>query len=179
MIRDFKKIALLFFLILLLGGCDSAGPEQPLDEFPPDPDLPSAVVDLPPPPPGSAFEIRERNDDGSLRVEGIMSNRDRYLNESVQIRGFVQEIHGDCDPTRARQRGERCEEPSFFIVDHLDEDRRLRVVGFTNDFRRSAGVSQGSEHLFSGRYQQMGARFVSTEDGLLVLSAVGDREVEN
>lgn len=166
-------------LALLFSACESSAPEQPLDEFPPDPDLPTAVVDLPAPPPPSAFEIREFNEDNTLRVEGLMSHRDRYLNKPVEVRGFIHEIRGDCDPGRAARRGERCEKPSFFIVDHMDEDRRLRVVGYSNDFRRSAGLTVGGEHLFGGNYRQMGAGFVSSEDGLLILTKVDDKETEN
>lgn len=176
--RFFVLIAALA-LTVALSACDSDAPEPSLDEFPPDPDLPAAVVDLPSPPPATAFEIREHNEDGTLRVEGVMGNRDRYLESDVEIRGFVHEILGDCDPARARQRGESCPEPHFYIVDHPDEDRRLMVVGYDNDFRRQARLNTGGEHVFKGRYRQMHQGFVSTEDGLLVLSALDDREVKD
>lgn len=165
-------------LVLLLGGaCDNSTPEAPLDEFPADPDLPAAVVDLPAPPPATAFEVRERNDDGSLRIEGLISNRDRYLGENVEVQGVITEMQGDCDARRARERGESCPEPHLFIRDHADDDRMLLVVGYTNDQRRRLRLAQGGEHLFGGRYTRMAEGFVSTEDGLLVLEKIDGDEL--
>ncbi len=160
-----------------LVACDNTPPEIPLDEFPADPDLPPAVVELPTPPPASAFEIREYNDDGTLRIEGLISNRDRFLEEEVAVKGVITEIQGDCDPRRARQRGETCPEPHLFIRDDADDDRRLLVVGYTNDQRRQFRLNEGSEFLFGGTYTRMAEGFVSTEDGLLVLSSLDGEEL--
>lgn len=168
----------LMGLLLVAPACSSpGGPEIPADEFPPDPDLPPAVVDLPPPPPATAFEIREFNDDGSLRVEGLISNRDRYLEETVQVRGVITEIEGDCDPGQAKKRGEPCPKPHIFIRDHADEDRRVMVVGYSPKFLKDARLQVGEDYLFAGQYKQMADGFVSTEDGLILLRAVDDREV--
>lgn len=165
-------------MLLWASACSSpGGPEIPADEFPPDPDLPPAVVELPPPPPASAFEIREFNDDGTLRIEGLISNRDRYLDEKVQVRGVVTEIEGNCDPARARKLGETCPKPHFFIRDHADDDRRIMVVGYPPKFINDLKLQTGQDYLISGSYQQMADGFVSTEDGLILLSAVDDREL--
>jgi hypothetical protein len=159
-------------LLILSIGCDGSPPEIPLDEFPADPDLPAAVVELPSTPPAAAFEIREYNDDGTLRIEGLISNRDRFLDRDIEVKGIITDIEGDCDPRRARERGESCPEPHLFIRDHADEDRRLLVVGFTNDQRRRMRLSAGEEFLFGGSYKRMSEGFISTEDGLLVLATV-------
>lgn len=168
----------LAVLLILASACSSpGGPEIPADEFPPDPDLPPAVVELPAPPPASAFEIREFNDDGTLRVEGLISNRDRYLEETVRVRGVITEIEGDCDPAKAKKRGEPCPKPHLFIRDHSDDDRRIMVVGYPPKFLADAKLKTGQDYLFTGSYKQMADGFVSTEDGLITLSAVDDKEV--
>lgn len=171
------SLSIVALLALSFVACEAEGPEIPADEFPPDPDLPPAVVDLPSPPPASAFEIKEFNEDNSLRVEGIVGNRDKYLDEEVEVRATIAEIRGDCDPRRARQRGETCLEPHLLITDHIDDDRRLLVVGYPNSFLRQARLQVGEEYLFKGLYEQMAHGFISTEDGLLVVSSVDDREV--
>lgn len=167
------RISLLIGFLALAVGCDSSGPQNPVDEFPADPDLPEAVVDLPAPPPESAFEIREFNDDGTLRVEGVISNREKYIREEVNIRGFVGEIRGDdCDPAV-----EYCPSPHLFIRDHIDEDQQLMVVGYRNDLLSEAGIEVGSEHIFRGVYDQTAHGFVSSEMGLLSLRGVDDQDL--
>ncbi len=158
--------------LTLLVACDQ-GPEPPAEEFPPDPDLPEAVVDLPDPPPDSAFEIRKRNDDDSLRVEGIIGHRDQFMDEQVEVRGVVSDIIGaDCDPSV-----ERCPRLHLLVRDHMDEDLDLIIVGFEDTFLRTAGISEGDEYLFAGTYTDMADGFVSTEEGLIDLKAVDDHEV--
>lgn len=178
--RDFITYAALVSLLLTTLGslaCDQGGPELGGDEFPPDPDLPAAVVELPTPPPASAFEIREFNDDGSMRVEGLITNRDQYMQEEVQVRGVVTEIEGDCDPGEARRRGETCLSPHLFIRDHADDDLRLTVVGYSNDFLRRARIREGEEYLFAGTYKDAAHGFFSAQDGLLELTSVDERDV--
>lgn len=178
--RAFNKLSPLcfapFLIVALLGlGCDRSGGDMPAQEFPADPDLPEAVVDLPSPPPESAFEIREFNDDNSLRVEGIIANRDQYLGDEVEIRGVVSRIKGDgCDPAT-----EPCPKPHFFIRDHIDEDLDLMVMGYPNEFLRTASISEGEEYLFRGTYDQMAGDFVSTETGLLELLGADDYNLDD
>lgn len=167
--------AVLVATAFVLSACDR-GPDPPEQTFEPDPDLPEAVVDLPDPPPAEAFEIQEYNDDGTLRVEGIISNRDEHLHEEVEITGTVTEIIGDdCDP--AHPGVETCPRLHLEIRDHPDDDLDLMVVGFEDDFLRTARLREGEEYAFAGLYTDMAHDFVSTEDGLIDLQAVGDHEV--
>ncbi len=168
-------LAALILLIALPGlGCERSGPELPSDEFPPDPDLPEAVVDLPSPPPESAFEIREFNDDGSLRVEGLIGNRDQYLEEDVEVRGFISRFEGDdCEPGG----DEPCPKPHFFIRDHPDDDLEMMVVGYENELIASANLAEDEEFLFGGLYEQTAGGFVSSEMGLLELASVDDEPI--
>ena len=157
---------------LFLVACES-GPEPPEEEFPVDPDLPEAVVDLPDPPPASAFEINEHNDDGTLRVEGLIGNRDQYLEEEVEVRAMVSEIKGtDCDPSV-----EACTRTHLIIRDDADDDLSMMAVGYHEDFLQTAGIREGEEYLFIGNYDQMAHGFVSSEDGLIDLMSVDDHEV--
>ncbi len=161
-------------LVAFLAACDQSGPELPEPLFPPDPDLPEAVVDLPSPPPASAFEIKEFNDDGSLRVEGLIGNRDQYLGEEVEVRAIVAEIIGHgCDPTEGR-----CPRNRMFIRDHIDDDLQLRVVGYIDEFIDDLEITEGEEYLITGTYTQQADGFVSTENGLIELLAVDGEEYD-
>ena len=168
----YSAVALLV-VALVAFGCDRSPPEPPSDEFPPDPDLPPAVVDLPTPPPESAFEIHEFNEDGSLRVEGLIGNREKYLTDDVEVLGYVHRIVGaDCDPAEGY-----CPSPHLFIRDHLDEDLEMMVVGYRNEFLDVADLEEGEQFLFAGNYDNSWGGFVSSEIGLLVVDFVDDHEV--
>ena len=169
-----SSLPLLVFLVAatLLVACDQSGPELPDEQFPPDPDLPEAVVDLPAPPPASAFEIQEFNDDGSRRVEGLISNRDQYLGEEIEVRAIVAEIIGHgCDPTAGP-----CPRNRLLIRDHVDDDLELRVVGYVDEFIDDMEITEGEEYAFEGTYTQHADGFIATESGLISLGAVDGEE---
>lgn len=171
----FAAAAACLALALWISGCD--GPETGLDDeqLAPDPDLPAAVVDLPPPPPASAFEITETNDDGSLRVEGLVANRDKYIDTDVEVRGVVADIRGDdCTPGGP----ERCPSPHLFIRDHIDETLEMIVVGYDNSVLRSAGISVGDDFLFKGAYTHSAHGFPSAETGLIDVTAIDDHDID-
>ncbi|RAL25426.1 hypothetical protein DL240_04240 [Lujinxingia litoralis] len=170
--------ALLLSSALLWGSaCQPDAPSVPTEEFPVDENLPPAVVDLPAPPPASAFEIREKNDDDTLRVEGLVGYRERYLDQDVVVRAVVTEIKGDCDPGRAKKRGEFCPQPHLMIRDDADARHELMAVGYTNDFLKKIRLKAGESYEFKGTYQLMADGFVSSENGLIELKAVGEHEV--
>ncbi|TXD33116.1 hypothetical protein FRC96_16055 [Lujinxingia vulgaris] len=168
---------LLASAFFTMSACQEDAPAVPVDEFPVDENLPPAVVDLPAPPPASAFEIVEKNDDDTLRVEGLIGYRDRHMDQNVVVRGVVMEVKGDCDPKRARQRGESCPQPHLVIRDDADARHEMMVVGYTNDFLKKARVREGESYAFKGVYQRMAEGFVSSENGLLKLEAIDDNEV--
>lgn len=161
-------------VVVLFSGCDS-GPEPPPEGPKPDPDLPEAVVDLPSAPPDSALEIQERNDDGTLRVEGVISHRDQYIGEHVEVRGTISEIIGDdCDPSHPNV--DSCPRLHLMVRDHPDDDLELRVVGFLDSFLREADLTEDEEFVFEGQFVRQAHDFVDTQ-GMIDLYAVGDHEV--
>ena len=175
-LRSTPVLLILLALVSLTFGCEPDGPGLDEDPLAPDPDLPEAVVDLPSPPPESAFEIREHNDDGSLRVEGLVANRDNYINDEVEVRGVVVEIKGrDCTPGG----DDFCPRPHFFIRDEADDNLEMAVVGYENPFLRTAGIQEGQDFLFRGTYTHSAHGYPSSEIGLIDLAAVDDHELDN
>lgn len=174
--QDITAFTVLLGLLLASAACEPSSPEAPIDEFPPDDDLPQAVVDLPAPPPDSAFEIQQTNDDGSLRVEGLVGHRDQYFDSDVEVRGVIAEIIGDdCDPSHPQI--DSCPTLHLEIRDHIDDSLGLYVVGFDDAFLRRARLREGQEYLFSGTYTDMAHDFPSTRDGLIDLHSVDDHDV--
>ena len=46
---------------------------------------PTYTVDLPEPPPASGFVIQEKNEDGTLRIAGLVENQKKYLEKALQL----------------------------------------------------------------------------------------------
>lgn len=168
-------LLLLSLLICLAVACNNE-PER-ADEPEEDPNLPPAQVDLPSPPPASAFEIPETNADGTLRVQGLIQYQDKHLDKQVRVTGTIIEIYGDCDPAKAKKEGTPCPEPHFIIKDEDGGEKELMVVGFDRKFLERAKVEAGESHVFEGSYQKMAQQFINSEDGLVQLDKMDDLDV--
>lgn len=141
------------------------------------PDQPPANVDLPEPPPASAFEVQEKNDDGTFRVAGLIRYRDKYLGKPVRIKGVITSMSEDCDPKKAKKEGKECPEPHFMIKDSEDAEKDMMVVGFKQKFVDEADLEPGQEHVYEGTYKKVAQGFVASEEGLLLLDMVDDKSV--
>lgn len=181
--RLVRTSAALFVLVatcLALAGCNEEGGMGPGDD---EEDSQAAAdreqleVDLPTPPPDEAFDIPERNDDGSFRVEGLIFHQNDHLDEEVEVKGVVTNVLGDCDPAIAKQRDEPCPQPHFIIKDEEDAKQELMVVGFPREFFDKARISKGDTETFQGRYVKSSGQFVNSESGLIELIEAGDTEV--
>lgn len=151
--------------------------DEPADTKAKTPTGPPANVNLPEPPPASAFVIPEKNGDGTLRVEGIIENREKYLEKKVDLRGTIAKVSQECDPKKAKEDGVKCEEPHFYVKDSAEGRQALLVVGFDQDFLKRAELAVGGAHLFKGTYQKVAQGFAATETGLILLDAVDETMV--
>lgn len=136
-----------------------------------------AEVDLPSPPPDEAFDIPEKNDDGTFRVEGLIHHQSDHLDDKVEVKGEVVHLLGDCDPAAAKQRGESCPQPHYVITDDEASDKELMVVGFPREFFDEAGVDEGDTATFKGRYATSSGQFVASGSGLIELEEVEGTKV--
>ena len=160
-------------LLLVAGvGCSSQSKEK--DKKKKKSDLPPAQVDLPEPPPESAFDIKEKNPDGSFRVRGLIAHRGKHLGEDIRVKGTVTYISPDCDPAEAQRKGEECPKPYMFIKDKEDAEDSLMIVGYKRELLDRAEIEKGNTHTFEGKYKELAQGFVRTESGLLLVDKVDD-----
>ena len=160
-------------LVLGLVACNDAS-DVKTEKSEEDPNLPPANVSLPDPPPASAYEIPEKNPDGTLRIEGLIHNKDKYMEQQVELKGLIVKMSAECDPKKAKKAGEECPEPNLFIRDNAEAELALRVVGYKPEYIKKAKLEEGQERRFKGTYQKVAQGFVATEDGLLLLDFVDD-----
>ena len=167
-----KILAGLFALSLV--ACNNGGTVE-TEKTKEDPNLPPANVDLPSPPDPQAYEVPEKNPDGTLRIEGLIHNKDKYMEQQVEVKGVIVRLSKECDPKKAKREGTECPEPNLFIQDVGGDDPAImRVVGYKDDFVKKAKLEEGEERVFKGTYQKVAQGFVATEDGLILLDYVDD-----
>lgn len=171
-----RLLILSFALPVTLTACNEEGGVK-VEEEEQDPQAPPANVDLPPAPPAEAFEIPEKNPDGSLRVQGLIHHQENHLDGQVEVKGIISYMSKECDPGKAKKAGEKCPEPHLYIKDSPDERAMLQVVGYDDDFLKRVKLEVGEEHVFKGTYQKVAQGFVATEDGLILLDYVDDEPV--
>jgi hypothetical protein len=155
--------------------CDDSEATKPAEEV--DPNQPPAQIDLPSPPPASAFNIPEKNDDGTLRIAGLIHHQEKHLGNVVSVKGVIVQVLGDCDPKKAKKAGETCDKPHYLISDEEGAEKKLAVVGFERDFFDEAKTEVGQTHVFSGTYKKIAQGFVNSGDGLLLLDKLGEISV--
>jgi len=166
------RCGLATFLLLAGLGCSSeseADKKKKKHE-----DKKPARVDLPDPPPESAFQITEKNADGTFRVRGLIAHRGKYLGEDIEVKGTVTYISPDCDPAEAERKGEECPKPYMYIKDSEDAEDQLMIVGFKRELLDRADIEKGNTHVFKGNYKELAQGFVRTENGLLLVDMVDD-----
>lgn len=166
-------LAGLFALALV--ACEGSGGVE-TEKSKEDPNLPPAQVNLPSAPPASAYEVPETNPDGTLRIEGVIHNKDKHMDQQVEVKGTIIRLSAECDPKKAKREGTECPEPNLFIQDGggAKDASIMRVVGYKDDFVKKAKMEEGQERVFKGTYQKVAQGFVATEDGLILLDYVDD-----
>lgn len=170
--------------LALLGLVFTAACEHPPSnvtvEDTPASDAAAPTVSLPEPPSEQDFVIPEKNDDGTFRVAGLVEYKAKYLDKGTEVvvSGLITSMSKPCDPGKAKKTGEKCLEPHLLIKDDEEEaNKYLLIVGYKDDFLKKAKIKEGEVHQFKGTYQSMGFGFTASEDGLLVLAGIDDKDI--
>ncbi len=135
------------------------------------------TVSLPPPPAPSDFIIKEKNDDGTLRVLGLIEYKEKHLEKPVTLTAHISAISPACDPAEAKKTNTKCDEPNMMIMDGPDEDARMLVVGFEHEVLKKRKIVEGGTHKLMGTYKTMALGFTDTESGVLLLESIDGNAV--
>lgn len=171
-----RLITIAALLLFALTACESGGSEVEAEKSTDDPNLPPPAVRLPDPPPASAYQIAEKYPDGTLRIEGLLHNKEKYMDQQVSVTGTIVRLSEECDPKKAKKLETECPEPNLFIRDNADdpESATIRVVGYKPEFVKKTKLEENQLHVFKGTYQKVAQGFVATEDGLILLDYLDD-----
>ncbi len=132
---------------------------------------PAVQVHLPESPKMEIPTIVERHADGSYTVEGLLVNREKTLNSTIRVGGFIQRKYV-CRPNQ-----QACDTPSHAVLvdDLTDPKRRLIVVG--GETTQFASLKDGERVTLDAFYglHDPKALFVRTE-GVLILPHIEEPE---
>lgn len=179
--RTLTQTSLMALLVASAGltsACDHPASNVTVEDNAPSPDATAPVISLPEPPSASDFVIKETNDDGTLRVQGLIEYKSKHLDKEVVVTGQVVRLSAECDPAKAKKDNEKCPELHMIIQDNeQDAETRILVVGYGDDFLKRSKLKEGDVHQFKAMYKMMGWGFTSSEDGLLELISMDDVDV--
>ena len=182
----------LTLLAFALVACDPSalpwGTSGSIDVGDPRASYPPADVQLPPVPNLELVDVPPTYEDGSYSIQGLMLNREDALDQMIRVTGILQEVY-ECDIGTVRVEGEAgelavpveagdefavrpgCLRPHLYLVDHLRARQRLLVTGYEHEVYEPQ-IRPGMRYTAIGMYAQQTRGFISTEDGLLVASAI-------
>ena len=110
-----------------------------------------------------AFIPPLKYDDQTYRVDGLLMQASKYLNQEIVIKGYVTEV-AQC----SNRVGDKCDQPYLWIAHELgDPDQRLRVVDMKRRALRRYKV--GKVYAFKGRFATSSKSGYVNSRGLLVL----------
>lgn len=148
----------------------------------------TADVQLPPVPSLELLDTPSRYPDQSWSVAGLHLERDTMRDQAVSVTGILQEIYvcevplpaptgeaaapAPTGPSLVPQRVRAgCKGPHLFISDTLRSRQRLLVTGY-NAAWYEPQLIVGQRYVFDGRFAQQTSGFISTDDGLLVVTGI-------
>ena len=152
--------------VLVFAGFGCAPPPvEPPKEKAAESNLPPAKVDLPPLIKLEGTIPPETHPDHTMRIDGLLARRDKYLGQKVLVRGFMIEKY-EC-PKDA----DKCERPHVWLADSpAGGDKRLMVVAL--DEERVEKLEVGEQYVMTGRFaRKSGDGFVRSE-GLLLHESI-------
>lgn len=175
---SFRSTLLLLLIAITLAGCSKSESTIKVQDFKPkgEENAPKVDAHLPSRPPASAFVVKERNPDGTLRVRGLTHYQENHLDQEVVVSGIISFIAEDCDPNKLKD-GETCVKTHFQIKDSLESPHFIQVVGYPRSFLKKVDLKVGDQHAFKALYTKQASGFVNSGDGLLKLIAIDDQEV--
>lgn len=155
-----------------LVGCAPPSVEPPPKPEKPASNLPPARVDLPPVIKLEGTVPPETHADHTMRIDGLLARRDKYLKQKVLVRGFL------VDKSECPKNAEKCVSPHAWLADApAGGDKRLMVVGMTQE--RLDKLEKGEQYVITGRFARKSDDGFLRSEGLLVHESIEGMEDED
>lgn len=145
-------------------GC-TPPPVEPPQEKAAESNLPPAKVDLPPLIKLEGTIPPETHPDHTMRIDGLLARRDKYLDQKVLVKGYLIEKY-EC-PKDA----DKCEHPHVWLADApAGGDKKLMVVAL--DEERVGKLELNEQYTFTGRFAQKSPDGFVRSEGLLLHESI-------
>lgn len=171
-LRAITSAGFFFVSALAMAACE---PEIPRPQ--PSPEHATAVP-LPPSPALVRPEYKMLNADGTLTVEGLLQERDRYLGKSVEVRGTVKKVtHCKTIKNEGETEGENtdrqpCNPPAHAYLIDQDVPESQQVLIYAPSPELIADYEEGKEVTATGHFDIVSEDGVYLrQGGLVVLQA--------
>lgn len=152
-------------------GCAPPPVEPPAEKAKEQSNLPPAKVDLPPLIKLEGTIPPETHPDHTMRIDGLLARRDKYLQQKVLVRGFLVEKY-ECPKDATK-----CEHPHMWLADSpAGGDKRLMVVAL--DEERVKKLEPGQQYVVTGLFARKSDNGFLRSEGLLIHESIEGMEDE-
>lgn len=128
-------------------------------------------VDLPEAPPQKSFQIQRKNTDGTLKIKALTFFPSDYLDQTVEAKGVIQKVGGDCKPGEDKN----CPKPHLEVADSTNSDDILMVVGLPKS--KLDQFEPGQKHIFKGKFKKSAFGFSAAHAGVIEVKEVDGESI--
>lgn len=154
-----------------LVGCTPPPVEPPPKPEKPASNLPPARVDLPPVIKLEGTVPPETHADHTMRIDGLLARRDKYLKQKVLVRGYL------VDKSECPKDAEKCTSPHAWLADApAGGEKRLMVVALSEE--RLEKLEKGEQYVITGRFARKSDDGFLRSEGLLIHESIEGMEDE-
>ena len=124
-----------------------------------------AQIDLPPMVRLAGTIPPETYPDNTLRVDGLLARRQKYLGQKVMVRGHLVSAY------KCPEKAERCEAPHVWLhATQAGGDKKLLVVGFTEDTIEKLSI--GEQYVVTGDFKRRSPTGFTNSQGLVDFATI-------
>jgi hypothetical protein len=156
MMRDRLRLSAALVLLASFPACKPPEPPKVEDFEAPvlASNLPPARIDLPLVQKLEGTLPPETHADGKMRIDGLMTRREKYFGKKIIVRGHLVEKY-ECPKDATR-----CQHPHGYLADTpAGGDKKLLLAGLTESVNEA--LEQGKEYVITGTFEQR------TQDGFV------------
>jgi len=107
----------------------------------------------------------ETHPDNTLRVDGLLARRKKYLGQKVIVRGHLVETY------QCPEKAERCESPHIWLhASRAGGEKKLLVVGFIDETIKKLSI--GEQYVVTGNFVRRSPTGFTNSKGMVDMASI-------
>ena len=170
MVPTSGRVIALLAALSALPACKPKSATPPPEVAAENANLPPARIDLPAPIKLEGTLPPETHPDGKMRIDGLLSRREKYIGQKIVVRGFLVEKY---EPPKDAKRF--MNNHGYLADTPAGGDKRLLLTGLTDKVRDALVL--GQEYVITGAFAQRSDEGFVNSLGLIIFEGAEGLEI--